>query len=287
MERIPKSEHENIKYLETELRELREELKESREVIKRERERIQQLNSEHYIKSGNCDQHAELMRLKRWIEQLQRDFSALLGSRRWRVGNVMVSAAKRGRRRNQKPASLVHAEEIFTKFNTWKQTAPAQIKPAPGRVRKIPVSQLMEQLENDVSALSKSTRYRAGNFITRIPGLLLFRKKPRLAMDHMMELFRDYHAAGDKGRVVSPEQMVELVENLREVFKNFLDSFRWKLGCKLASGLEAVLIRGKKPLATEHILGLFADFEKGRYIIPGLKARRITIEDDSSADDYS
>ena len=287
MERIPKPEHENIKYLEAELRELREELKESREVINRERERIQQLNSEHYIRSGDCDQYAELLRLKRWIEKLQHDFSALLDSRRWRVGNAMVSAAKWGRRRNQQPAFLVHAEEVFTKFNTWKQTAPAQVTQVPGRVRKIPASQLIEQLENDVSALSKSTRYRAGAFMARIPGLLLFQKKPQLAMDHMMALFRDYHAAGDKGRVVSPEQMVELVENLREVFKSFLDSSPWKLGCKLASGLEAVLMRGRKPLATEHILGLFADFEKGRYIIPGLQARRITIEDDSSADDYS
>lgn len=154
-------------------------------------------------------------------------------------------------------------------------------------LRKTPVSRLMEQLEKDVSALSESTRYRVGNFLARVPGLVLFRKKPRLAMDHMMELFGEYHAAGDKGGIIPPELMVELVENLRDVFESFLASSRWKLGCMLVSSLEAVLSRGRKPMATEHILRLFDDFEKGKYIIPGLKARRITIEDDSSADGCS
>ncbi len=126
--------------------------------------------------------------------------------------------------------------------------------------------QLMSELEHDISALSESSRYMTGKVLGRIVNIMFLRgNKPRLAMDHMSEIFDEYHSRKKKGESVTPEQTEAWIQQLETVFTSFMASNHWRVGNNLIRGLEIILFRKKKPLATEHILALFKDYAHGKY----------------------
>jgi hypothetical protein len=281
MGRITTPEHEHIECLEAEITKLRNELEETRALIQRDRERIQLLNSGIYITSSSYNHTREIRKLEEWIKQLRHDFKGLLSTRRWRLGNMIISAFNGDFLRKKNPAAQLHASQVLREFELWKQKMnDARRLIRTGYIRKgIPVDQLIIQLENDILALSKSIRYRTGNAVVRLFGLALFRGRPRLAMDHMLELLQACRSTRDQEEKIPPEHTLQLIEQLQDIFESFLNSFRWRLGNNLIDALQAVLLRKKKPIATDHILELFGDFERGRYVIPGLQPRKLIFEE--------
>ena len=126
--------------------------------------------------------------------------------------------------------------------------------------------QLMSELEHDILALSESSRYMIGKVLGRIVNIIFLRgSKPRLAMDHMSEIFDEYHSRRKKGESVTPEQTEAWIQQLETVFRSFMASNHWRVGNNLIRGLEIILLRKKKPMAIEHILALFKDYAHEKY----------------------
>jgi GT2 family glycosyltransferase/glycosyltransferase involved in cell wall biosynthesis len=267
MGRIPTPEHEHIEYLEAEITKLSKKLEEARALIQRDRERIQLLNSGIYITSSSYNHTREIRKLEKWIRQLRHDFDGLLSTGRWRLGDLIVSTVKGDFRRNKNAAAQLHASQVLREFELWKQKMnDARRLIRTGYIRKgIPVDQLIIQLENDILALSKSTRYRTGNAVVRLFGLALFRGRPRLAMDHMLEIFRDYHSSREEGGENLQGQIENWIQQLDTVFRSFMASNRWRVGNNLLRGLDTLLLRKRSLMATDHIQALFKDYKQGKY----------------------
>ena len=123
----------------------------------------------------------------------------------------------------------------------------------------------MQQLEKDVSALSNSARWKVGNALIRIVEIMLFRGRPRLALNHMRDIFREYQTRKDQGQSISPWLMQEWMRKLESDYQNILASRRWQVGNSLVRGLEMLLLRKKKPMATDHIQKLFDQFSQDQY----------------------
>ena len=204
--------------------------------------------------------------LESWIDQLQQDFDSFQQTKRWRLGNLIINILKGDFRGNKKPGVLLHAQRIFNEFNAMRdEVTPKDYHQISGDdpAANPALKQLLQLLENDITALANCTRYKAGDLIARIPGIILFHDKPRLAMDHMKEILNSCHLSGDEDEIDTKE-LIAAIDSLQEVFETFLTSNRWKIGTSLFRIPEIFLLRKKKPMATDHIKALFLDFETNR-----------------------
>ena len=149
--------------------------------------------------------------------------------------------------------------------------------------RRVPVERLFRDLEHNIAALATSRRYRIGNLLGRIPGLLLFRPKPRLSMDHMREIFREYNSAWSGNESISPECLAGWIKDLKDIFESFLASSRWKLGNNLVGASDFSRSSGKEIPTVAYVRELFQDYDRGLYFIPGLKLDRLVFRGDPEA----
>ena len=149
--------------------------------------------------------------------------------------------------------------------------------------KRVPVERLFRDLEHNIAALATSRRYRIGNSLGRIPGLLLFRPKPRLSMDHMREIFREYNSARSGNESIPPECLAGWIKDLKDIFESFLASSRWKLGNNLVGAADFFRSSGKEIPTVAYVRELFQDYDRGLYFIPGLKLDRLVFRGDPEA----
>ena len=93
---------------------------------------------------------------------------------------------------------------------------------------------------------------------------MLFRGRPRLALNNMQEIFSEYQTKKDQGQSITLELMQKWMRQLESDYQNILASRRWQIGNSLVRGLEMLLLRKKKPMATDHMQKLFAQFSQGQ-----------------------
>ncbi len=67
------------------------------------------------------EREAAVRWLERWMEQLDSDVQALLQSKRWKVGNLLVGLLERALLRGSKPTAADHMREIFVSFDRWRR----------------------------------------------------------------------------------------------------------------------------------------------------------------------
>ena len=65
----------------------------------------------------------DVARLTRWMETLEDQVSALAGSRRWRLGDALVSLPRRAARRPKEPVVTEQMDEVFGRFHAWREGA--------------------------------------------------------------------------------------------------------------------------------------------------------------------
>jgi hypothetical protein len=119
------------------------------------------------------------------MERLHKDFQALLGSRRWKAGTLVVRLL--GRAKNPKP--VIRINEVFAEFDQWKKnTDPSFI--SHGEVRKL--QRWMKRLHKDFQSLLGSRRWKIGNAIGNITTLGIRRSKKPTAVDRIQEIFKQY-----------------------------------------------------------------------------------------------
>ena len=111
------------------------------------------------------------------------------------------------------------------------------------------------QIENDYMAIRDSARWKTGNFVVRFLEILMFRKKQALVIDHLDQLFQEYHT----GRNSDPESMMRKVANdMTDMF----NSRRWKFGHCIISIVERLIFRGKTKLAADHVKGIIHEYRQ-------------------------
>ncbi len=60
-------------------------------------------------------------RLTRWIGKLDAGFTAVLGSRRWKIGNFLGNLSERKLPGRREPAGVGSTREVLGRFRTWKR----------------------------------------------------------------------------------------------------------------------------------------------------------------------
>ena len=70
----------------------------------------------------------DALQLCQWLELLDHDISALLKSRRWKSGNMLVRSVEIMLLRPRMPMASDHIPVIFNRFNTWKQRSSQENK---------------------------------------------------------------------------------------------------------------------------------------------------------------
>ncbi len=254
--------------METDLAEVKTQLTAARAETQQGQERINQLNLENSRLSSSNHLYAEKNKqLKRWMDQLQNDFNALMDSKRWRTGNALIRFIEIVLLKGRKPGAAHHMQQTFASFNSMpdKKQTESQFHQSWNFDQKVTLDRLMRQLKNDVSALSKSARWKTGNAAIRIVEIMLLRGRPRLALNHMQEIFSEFHTKKDHGQNISPWLMQEWMRQLESDCQDILASRRWQVGNSLVRGLEMLLLRKKRPLATDHMQKLFIQFSQGEY----------------------
>lgn len=66
------------------------------------------------------NENSDIQKLARWIEQLQQDYEALLNSRRWKIGDRIVTFTNSLFIRKKGPMVTDHIEIIFSSFKGWQ-----------------------------------------------------------------------------------------------------------------------------------------------------------------------
>ena len=211
--------------------------------------RLSSLNDQYARKNGQLEYR---------MDQLQRDFKALMGSRRWQVGNAVIRFIEIILFKGRKPGAADHMQQIFNNLLNLNQQ---MIR----HDRFINEDRLIGQLEKDVHALSDSVRWKVGNAVIRGVEIMSFRGKPRLALDHMNQIFKDFHSARDQWQGGAPEINQRWIYQLESDYRDILSSKRWQIGNFLVRGVEMLLLRKKKPMSTDHMEKLFDQFRQSRY----------------------
>ena len=264
-----------LEQLEAELSAARDALARAEEAGQRDRERIQQLNARIYLVSRSC--HADLGRKRRiesWMDQLQHDFTVLLSSRRWRLGNRLIGILQGDFKGEGKPGALLHAEQVFREFATWKKKmAPLSgltyARRHPGR--RMSVEWLFSQLERDLTALAGSRRYRVGLWLARARELLLLRERSRALPDEMGQILKACDSACRQENAIAPEKIRNGIERFAFLFRELEASPGLRMGNRVAGIFSILTLKEKSLKATDHIAALLADYERGRYFVPGLE----------------
>lgn len=63
----------------------------------------------------------DVAKLTRWMETLEDQVSALAGSRRWKLGDALVSLPRRATRRPKEPVVTEQMGEVFGRFHAWRE----------------------------------------------------------------------------------------------------------------------------------------------------------------------
>jgi hypothetical protein len=117
------------------------------------------------------------------------------------------------------------------------------------------LSKWLRQIENDYLSLKKSLRWKIGNVIIRSLELMLFRRKQPMVTDHLEQLFQERrlwlprfgHGKQDQ------EHLTDLMRQTKNDLDALIRSRRWRIGHGIVSILERLLLRGKPPLAIDHM----------------------------------
>lgn len=95
----------------------------------------------------------DIERLTGWIEDLEASFAALLGSRRWKVGNTLGDLGRRGVASERAPTAMDSINSVIQTFQDWKgdrkpgTKAGKEASPAPGIAPEGPASHRLGPME--------------------------------------------------------------------------------------------------------------------------------------------
>jgi len=257
-----------------ELEKLRQELARSREIIIRDRQRIRKLNARILRLARNSYVYpGKSRRIESWMGRLEHDFKVLLESKRWRIGNTLVNICRGDFAGKHQPGAILDAQKAFAEFAAWRERYREESRLSAARKQpyRVPVEEMIDQLEQDVSALARSNRYRVGDSLARAwSRLLLRRSEPELALARMQELIREYREARKQEKGFPPEQLVKLISDFEILLSGLEASSRWRVGGFLAGTANKLLLRGNCLTAVDHVSALLADFRRGKYFVAGL-----------------
>ena len=128
-----------------------------------------------------------------WMQQLQRDFQAFIGSHRWRWGHATVRLAEMLLLRPKVLLAPIHMAEVFAQFEDWhKNGIRARSDRWLSREEILQLNTWLNALEQDFHATLACRRWRLGSTMVRLVQILSFRRPVPLVTDHMQQIFEDY-----------------------------------------------------------------------------------------------
>lgn len=130
-------------------------------------------------------------KLIKWMEQLDKEFQAVMHSRRWKLGHSLVCMCARLIRRSSNPRSVLRMQRIFEEFQGWKLSTGGQ-----------PLSQKelrqlecwMQQLQDDFQALVASRRWKLGCVLCWPAGALRGKFGRSKSLERVQKIFAEYNS---------------------------------------------------------------------------------------------
>ncbi len=144
--------------------------------------------------TGSEKPHADSdQQLISWMERLDKDFQAIMRSRRWKLGHALISGSVKVVGQSREPISVNRMYRIFEEFREWKKSAQ---KRSISKQESKQLQKWMDRLEKDFQALRISRRWRLGTALLLPARLLFWREKKPRPMDQVQEIFEKYNASG-------------------------------------------------------------------------------------------
>jgi len=240
-----------------ELKKIKDELSASRADLAKKQEHIYDLNSNLSSLQNNCEELNNRARQnQKWMRQLENDLNALLDSKRWKIGNGFIRGIEILLLKKKTMGAPEHMQQIFDSYGSEQNTSIngfSTLRPHFNLNPNLSYDDLMRLLEQDITAFSKSVRWKTGHALIGLIEKLLLRGNPRLALDHIQDIFKEYKGITSNWAHVSPEMKNRWIRHIRSDFNDLLMSKRWQTGDRLVRFAEMVLFRKKHPMAVDHI----------------------------------
>ncbi|GEM_PF-1598324 len=222
------------------------------------------------IRSRSRSLEDENRQLQEGMNRLHKDFKALLGSRRWRLGNALIGmAAKVLRRSGRKTAADRILETLDKLEHPERQPSPSvpksEIAFAPGKADGRRMVRDMDRLHKDFKALLGSRRWRMGNALGNITGYLLFRSGKATAADRIERILSEFQ---DWRQNIEPEflgpnethKLQSWINRLDRDLQALLRSRRWKMGNALGRTSAALLRKPARVPAVERMENILVKY---------------------------
>ncbi|MFO7803156.1 MAG: hypothetical protein R6V55_12760 [Desulfovermiculus sp.] len=124
-----------------------------------------------------------------WMQQLDKEFQALLSSRSWKIGNALGLMAKIIPGRRGKRVAVHRMQQIFFEFENWKLTVNT---PSLSQKDIAKLHSWLTRLEKELNSFLRSKRWRIGNPLGNATGRLRGRSGKHKDVDRMQSIFDQY-----------------------------------------------------------------------------------------------
>jgi hypothetical protein len=209
--------------------------------------------------------HAGNKQLIAWMHRLQKNHDALMHSARWKTGSKIIRLIELLLLRGKKPLASDDMENIFIQFKNQearlKTSTPEKfsstLEPSPKELLT-----WMRQLNIDFKALKKSLRWKTGNFLVYPVELITFKSGKPKAVDNLKKVFKDHEAELNNSSSEDHKQLEKSLRIISKDFKALEKSMRWRVGNRIFSLIDRLLLRGKKTTAMDHALQVIEKIER-------------------------
>jgi hypothetical protein len=206
----------------------------------------------------------ERAQLQAWIKELHRQYLSLLSSRRWRIGNALVTYAGFAFGRRGRAQGMDRMGMIFTRFQRSLELKDAAHRSHQAENDGSRTIRRMERLQKDFQLVIGSRSWRLGNRFVHLASNLFLQTRKPTSVTRMEEIFSQFQ--GWKCNVnptsLTGQEMKHLarwMELLQKDFNALFASRRWRLGRAFSAPVR-VFRRRSGPGVVERVNAVFEDY---------------------------
>jgi len=208
------------------------------------------------------EQEQIISRFDNWMKDLQHYYRSLLNSKRWRIGNKAVNIFNKLLLRKKKPLVTKKMDKIFHQYRGWRENKNKKKENIPGEVKKL--KSWVEELQWSMGRMIESRRWKTGNFLGWISSFLRRNEREPSVVVKLNRVFREINDwepdPENKDRDI--EMLCNWIEEVRQLYKAFLKTRRWRTGNKIISTLNRLVLKKPVPMATKRIEKVFNKYDE-------------------------
>jgi hypothetical protein len=206
----------------------------------------------------------ERAQLQGWMKDLYRQYVSLLNSRRWRIGNALVTYAGFAFGRPGRAQGMDRMGVVFTRFQRSLQLKDAAALSDQAENDGSRTIRRMERLQKDFQLVIGSRSWRLGNRLVHLVSNLFLQTGKPASVTRMKEIFRDFQGWKCDVNPTSltgqdMKQLARWMALLQKDFNALFASRRWWLG-RAFSAPARVFRRRSGPGVVERVKAVFEEY---------------------------